>query len=426
MNMRFPWLWPAIIFLAALAACIVTYVTPDAQMRAVVVMSFLFICPGMALVRFLRLNDVISEWIIAVSLSFAIDAVVGGLFLYTGHWSLSGILITVLVISFMGATGQLVILHPIVAQHLDSLNIFKIPEDISDGATMAMPRVVPLSDATKVSIEDQQTAYLPSYKAQSSTDQEKDVAETNTIHMPVVTSNLPAQADIAEHDTMHITALEHRDVHAVPDPAEASQSNREAIEEKETVLVPNILISFSPVPRAKPITDKHPLLEEQEPQRSAISDDVQEEDTIEKKETTLIPSITQKGLIEERDTALIPDVSPSSADKEQLIKEREMVNVPSVQVPEPELIPEQSPADSPAPTEKQEEQKEKEPIVTTVKAEPFKEALKKEQAPPAKTIIPRTNPHKAIVQEPATKSVLRKRRLTKEVVKQEASEQDTL
>lgn len=425
MNMRFPWLWPAIIFLAALAACIVTYVIPDTQMRAIVVMSFLFICPGMALVRFLRLNDMVAEWIIAVSLSLAIDAIVGGLFLYTGHWSLSGILITVLVISFMGATGQLVILHPVVAQHLSSLPIFKIPEDIANGATMTIPRVVPSPGVARVNIEDQQTAYLPSYKATASTDQNKDVAETNTIQMPALASSTPAQADIAENDTMHITAIEHIDANAEPNVGDESHSKRETIEEKETVLVPNIQISYSPVHRAKPITHKQPLREEQEPQQTDISD-IQEEDAIDRKETALIPASTLEELIKEQNVSPVPGISSSSADKKQAIEEKETVNVPSVQVPNPELLSEQSPADSPASKQEQEEQKGKEPVVTTAKAEPSKEPLKKEQVSPTRTIIPRTNPHKAIVQEPATKSVLRKRRLTKEVVQQEATEQDKI
>lgn len=469
MKIRFPWLWPAIIILSALAACIVTYVMPDTQIRAVIVMSFLFFCPGMALVRFLRLNDIVAEWIIAVSLSFAIDAIVGGLFLYTGHWSLSGILITLLVISLMGAAGQLVILHPMVAQRLSALSIFKMPEDITASETMALPKIS-LTERTgkAVSIEDQQTAYLPSYKLTSGTNQTRDVTEANTVQMSTVTRNIPAQEDITDHDTMHVHALEHIDANDLPDIANESQSSTEAIEEKATAHVPSISISYSPVPQAKPIMNKQPLLEEQETQQLSSAtqekDTIEEtgivlisdsspssagkEQTIEEKEASLVTSLTLEDIIEEQDTAAVPS---SAADKAQAIEEKETVNIPSVQAHKPDLIPEQTPAnspvsekgqedqeekepitiaetpaDSPTSEKEQEEQKEKGPVVTTAKAESSKETLNKAQAPSPRTIIPRTNPHKAIVQESATKSVLRKRRLTREAAKQEVSEQDNI
>ncbi|GHO59164.1 hypothetical protein [Ktedonobacter robiniae] len=435
MKMRLPWLWPAIIILSALAACIVTYVIPDAQIRAVTVMSFLFICPGMALVRFLRLNDVVTEWIMAFSLSFAIDAIVGGIFLYTGHWSLSGILITLLVISLMGAAGQLVILHPVVAQRLSVLSIFKMPEDITDSETMALPKISLAGDTDKaVSIEDLQTAYLPSYKLTSGTNQTRDVTETDTVQMPSAIRNTPAQEDIADHDTTYINALEHINANDLPDITDESQSSIEAIEEKATVHVPSISISYSPAPQTRPITDKQPL-EEQETQQLSTNA-TQEKDIIEEQDIAPIPDApptpaSKEQVIEEKETVNIPVASPSSTNEEQageepVIEEKETVNIPSVQVPEPDLISEQTSANSPTSEKGQEEQEEKEPVIIAAKPEPSKEPQKKEKTLSARTIIPHTNPHKAIVQEPTTKNVLRKKRLTKEALKREVSEQDNI
>ncbi|GHO70615.1 hypothetical protein KSC_095070 [Ktedonobacter sp. SOSP1-52] len=430
MKMRLLWLWPAIIILCALAACIVTYVIPDAQIRAVTVMSFLFICPGMALVRFLRLNDVITEWIMAFSLSFAIDAIVGGIFLYTGHWSLSGILITLLVISLLGATGQLVILHPVVAQRLSALSIFKMPEDITDSETMALPKISLAGHTGKaVSIEDQQTAYLSNYKLSSSTDQTRDVTETDTIQMPSVIRNTPAQEDIADHDTTYINAVEHINANDLPDIIDESQNNIEAIEEKATVHVPSISISYSPAPQAKPNTDKQSL-EEQETQQLSTNT-TQEQDLLEEQDITPIPeaspsSADNEQVIDEQDIAPIPEISSSSADDEQAVEEKETINIPSVQMPEPDLIPEQTSVNPLTSEKEQEEQEEKEPVIIAAKPEPFKEPQKKEKTLSARTIIPHTNPHKAIVQEPTTKNVLRKKRLTKEALKREVSEQDNI
>ena len=80
-------LWPAVIILSALAAGIVNFVLPAVEGRPIIVMWFLFVCPGMALVRFFRLNEAIAEWTLAVALSLSIDAFVAGIQLYAGHWS---------------------------------------------------------------------------------------------------------------------------------------------------------------------------------------------------------------------------------------------------------------------------------------------------------------------------------------------------
>src|SRR2546426_2888543 len=70
------WLWPTIIILSAVAAGLVTIVFTDIAIRPIIVFWFLCICPGMVLVRFLRLSEPVVEWTLAVALSFAIDAIV--------------------------------------------------------------------------------------------------------------------------------------------------------------------------------------------------------------------------------------------------------------------------------------------------------------------------------------------------------------
>lgn len=325
MKMRLPWLWPVIIFLSALAACIVTYVIPHAQIRAVIVMSFLFICPGMALVRFLRLNDIVTEWILAFSLSFALDAIVGGVFLYTGHWSLSGILITVLAISLIGATGQLLILHPAVAQRLNSLSIFKIPEDSADSATIALPRVSPSSSMTKVDIEDQQTAYLPSYKVPLSTDQNKDVAEINTVQMPAVTGSKPTQEAIADHDTMHMNALEHLNANDSSAKSDEPQNSFEAIEDKDTAHISSTPYSRLPQPKPASVPDKQALEEKDTLRQPVAINEADEEKSIADSETAYLPGVTPIPETQSDETAVDSEVNPLL----------EFSPTPSVETPEP-------------------------------------------------------------------------------------------
>lgn len=108
---QLPWLWPVIIVLSALAAVLATVVVPDTPVGLIIVMWFVFVCPGMMLVRFLRLNEPVVEWVLALALSFAIDAIVAGILIYTGRWSPTGILAILIRFSVVGEIVQLVSAH---------------------------------------------------------------------------------------------------------------------------------------------------------------------------------------------------------------------------------------------------------------------------------------------------------------------------
>jgi hypothetical protein len=106
-------LWPIIIILSAGAAGLVNFVFPDMALRPVIVFWFLFICPGMVLVRFLRLKEPVVEWTLAVALSFAIDAILAAIQLYAGRWSPAGTLSILMILCLCGAIVQLATLYPI-------------------------------------------------------------------------------------------------------------------------------------------------------------------------------------------------------------------------------------------------------------------------------------------------------------------------
>ncbi len=108
---RLPWLWHVIIILSAIATTLVTFVFPETPLRPIVVMWFLLICPGMMLVRFLRLNQVVVEWVLALALSLSIDAIVSGVVLYTGLWSPAAILNIIICLNLVGAITQLAMLN---------------------------------------------------------------------------------------------------------------------------------------------------------------------------------------------------------------------------------------------------------------------------------------------------------------------------
>jgi hypothetical protein len=102
------WLWPTIIIVSALAAGLVNFVFTDGVLRPIIVLWFLFACPGMALVRFLRIKEPMAEWTLVLALSFVVVGIVASLQLYAGMWSIAGTLIIVMALSVCGATVQLV------------------------------------------------------------------------------------------------------------------------------------------------------------------------------------------------------------------------------------------------------------------------------------------------------------------------------
>jgi hypothetical protein len=107
--MRSAWLWPLTIILSAGAAALFTFVFPGTAARPFVDMWFLFVCPGMAVVRLFRLNNAVAEWMLAVALSFALDAIVAGSLLYANRWSPTVTMLILLEFSLAGVIAQVII-----------------------------------------------------------------------------------------------------------------------------------------------------------------------------------------------------------------------------------------------------------------------------------------------------------------------------
>ena len=106
LNVRLTWLWAAIIGLSTVGAGLVAFVFPQTLLRPVIIMWFLFFCPGMTIVRFFRLTEAAIVWTLALALSFAIDALVASVLLYGGWWSPERILTILLIFCFCGAIVQ--------------------------------------------------------------------------------------------------------------------------------------------------------------------------------------------------------------------------------------------------------------------------------------------------------------------------------
>lgn len=72
----------------ALGALAIVLVLIDAStvVRGPVVLTFLLLCPGLAIVRLLRISDVAAELSLAVAMSLALTGGVTLIQAYTGNW----------------------------------------------------------------------------------------------------------------------------------------------------------------------------------------------------------------------------------------------------------------------------------------------------------------------------------------------------
>ncbi len=104
--------WPIVILLSMLAVGWLTYADSESPLRFWLTTWFMFVCPGMAWVRLLRLPESYVEWTLGIALSLALDAIVAGVMLYAGVWSPTGGLTALLGLSLAGvAAGQMIAVY---------------------------------------------------------------------------------------------------------------------------------------------------------------------------------------------------------------------------------------------------------------------------------------------------------------------------
>jgi uncharacterized membrane protein len=79
--------WSGGMISSAILVALVAFVFPLAPVRPVLVVPFLLICPGMALIRRFRLAEWWVELILAIAVSVAIDTLLATAMAYAGVWS---------------------------------------------------------------------------------------------------------------------------------------------------------------------------------------------------------------------------------------------------------------------------------------------------------------------------------------------------
>ena len=99
--------WPALAGIAALAVAVTVYGDVDGWLRSPLVVSFLLVFPGLAVVRLLRLADRLAELTLGIALSVALAVIASSAMLYSGAWSPKLMLALLLAVTLAGAAIEL-------------------------------------------------------------------------------------------------------------------------------------------------------------------------------------------------------------------------------------------------------------------------------------------------------------------------------
>ncbi len=104
--MRSIW-WPIIIIASAIGAGLAMVGNIESPIRPVIAFWLLLICPGMAFVRLLHIEERLTELTLAIALSIAIDTIVAEAMLYAGVWSSELGLVVLICLSIVGVALQI-------------------------------------------------------------------------------------------------------------------------------------------------------------------------------------------------------------------------------------------------------------------------------------------------------------------------------
>lgn len=116
--------WPLVVIASTYLVGLVTFIFPAASVRPLLVLWFLIVCPGMVVVRFLRLRSPAAEWALIVALSLVIDGIVAGIQLYAGRWSPFA---TLIILMMFCSVGVSIFLFAMLMAFLKSGRIAAIP-----------------------------------------------------------------------------------------------------------------------------------------------------------------------------------------------------------------------------------------------------------------------------------------------------------
>lgn len=100
-------IWPTIIIFSAVLAGLLVLINWGGAFRSIFLFWFILICPGMAFVRLLQIQNVGSELVLAMALSLAVSTLLAEFMVLTKMWSPPAELAILIGISLLGAALQI-------------------------------------------------------------------------------------------------------------------------------------------------------------------------------------------------------------------------------------------------------------------------------------------------------------------------------
>jgi uncharacterized membrane protein len=103
--------WPGVVSLWVVTAAVLVFADVESPLRTAIVLPFLFVCPGMALVRLLRLREQLIELMLAIALSLALALLMSAAYLYAGAWNVKAIFATLITITAVASLIDIFAMH---------------------------------------------------------------------------------------------------------------------------------------------------------------------------------------------------------------------------------------------------------------------------------------------------------------------------
>jgi hypothetical protein len=100
-------IWPYLITLLAATTVVIVVLDLALPARAPIVLAFAVVCPGMALVRLMRLDEPWPELLLAIVVSLAVAGVVATIAVYLNAWNAQIVLLAIVGVTLLAVLGDL-------------------------------------------------------------------------------------------------------------------------------------------------------------------------------------------------------------------------------------------------------------------------------------------------------------------------------
>lgn len=94
--------WPIFLLVWTIATAITLIDGVDSPVGSAIVLGFLLFCPGMMIVRWLHLRNMLAELVLALAMSLGLCTVTGGVMIYLAWWKPDTGAVFLIVVTLVG------------------------------------------------------------------------------------------------------------------------------------------------------------------------------------------------------------------------------------------------------------------------------------------------------------------------------------